>query len=237
MSEHGFRKAYQLIAVDARFLLEALCPVSSSPANADLRTETIMPGVNRCAYHGREPRINQGLPAYDHKDTAASRQHLVLEGLFSFAVQAPCGTVDDRDVLTVPARLFQASEIDERGPLQEGGPVGVRPVNPFQKVGRKCDGCLHSHKMIIWPRGPFGRVADWLKSHESAQIAPETPRWGLLPRNGSLLPGDTPDIAISKSASPLQTFSDGLLEHGLVADSGLFGDLLCLFEVGDRNTN
>ena len=41
----------------------------------------------------------------------------------------------------------------------------------------------------------------------------------------------------SESASPLQAFSDGLLEHGLVADPSLFGDLPRLFEVGDRDAN
>ena len=46
-----------------------------------------------------------------------------------------------------------------------------------------------------------------------------------------------PDIAISGSAGPIQTFSDGLLEHGLVADTGPFGDLPRLFEVADRDTN
>ena len=35
-----------------------------------------------------------------------------------------------------------------------------------------------------------------------------------------------------ESAGPFQTFSDGLLEHGLIADTGSFGDLLRLFEVG-----
>jgi hypothetical protein len=39
------------------------------------------------------------------------------------------------------------------------------------------------------------------------------------------------------SAGPLQTFSDGLLEDGLVADTGLLGDLLRLFEVGDWDAN
>lgn len=34
------------------------------------------------------------------------------------------------------------------------------------------------------------------------------------------------DSEISESAGSLQAFSDGLLEHGLVADAGLFGDLL-----------
>lgn len=45
------------------------------------------------------------------------------------------------------------------------------------------------------------------------------------------------DIVISESASPLQALSDALLEHGLVADSDLFGDPARLFEVGDRDTN
>ena len=39
------------------------------------------------------------------------------------------------------------------------------------------------------------------------------------------------------SAGPLQALADGLLEHGLVADPGLFGDPLRLFEIGDRDAN
>ena len=43
--------------------------------------------------------------------------------------------------------------------------------------------------------------------------------------------------AIPQSASPLQSLANGLLEHGLIADAGPFGDLLRLFEVGDRDAN
>src|ERR1019366_750220 len=39
------------------------------------------------------------------------------------------------------------------------------------------------------------------------------------------------------SASSLQALTDGLFEHGLVADAGLFGDPLCQFKIGDRDTD
>jgi hypothetical protein len=39
------------------------------------------------------------------------------------------------------------------------------------------------------------------------------------------------------SAGPLQALADGLLEHGLVADAGLFGDPPGLFEIGDWDAN
>ena len=39
------------------------------------------------------------------------------------------------------------------------------------------------------------------------------------------------------SASSLQALTDGLLEHGLVADASLFGDLLRLFKIGDRDAD
>ena len=68
MSEHSLWEAHQLIAVDARFLFQTLFE-----PDGDLRTETIMPGVNRCAYHGREARINQSLPAHDDKNTLFAR--------------------------------------------------------------------------------------------------------------------------------------------------------------------
>jgi len=42
-------------------------------ANADLRTEIVMPGVNGRADHGGEPRIDQSLVAHDEKDTLFAR--------------------------------------------------------------------------------------------------------------------------------------------------------------------
>jgi hypothetical protein len=41
----------------------------------------------------------------------------------------------------------------------------------------------------------------------------------------------------AESARPLQDLADGLLEHGLVADAGLFGDPLRLFEIGGRDAD
>ena len=64
MSEHRLWKAHQLIAMDARFLFEALFQ-----PDANLCTETVMLRVNGCAYHGREPRIDQRLSTYDDEDT------------------------------------------------------------------------------------------------------------------------------------------------------------------------
>jgi hypothetical protein len=49
--------------VKAPLLLETLFQI-----DADLRAETIMAGINRCADDGRESRIDQSLQAYDQKD-------------------------------------------------------------------------------------------------------------------------------------------------------------------------
>ena len=68
MSEHAFWKTYEFIAVNARFLLQALFQ-----AHADLRTETVMLGVNGCADYRGKPRIDQSLAAYDDKDALLAR--------------------------------------------------------------------------------------------------------------------------------------------------------------------
>jgi len=68
MRERRLWQAHEFVAVNAGFLLKALFK-----ANADLRAETVMLGVNRCADHGREPRINQSLTAYDDKNTLFAR--------------------------------------------------------------------------------------------------------------------------------------------------------------------
>jgi len=46
-----------------------------------------------------------------------------------------------------------------------------------------------------------------------------------------------PDSTFSGSAGPFRTLPNGSLEYGLVADTGFFGDLPRLFEVGDRDTD
>lgn len=64
-------------------------------------------------------------------------------------------------------------------------------------------------------------------------------------RRAPLLQGDdhaglclnAADSGNERSADPFQTLTDRLFENGLVADSGLFGDPLRPFEVGDRNAN
>ena len=38
-------------------------------------------------------------------------------------------------------------KIGEGRAFEKGGAVGAHPVNPFQKVLRKCDGYLDSHKI------------------------------------------------------------------------------------------
>ena len=68
MCEGRFWKTHEFGAVNARFLFEALFQT-----NADLRAEAIMLGVNAGADHGRKPRVNQRLAAYDDKDTLFAR--------------------------------------------------------------------------------------------------------------------------------------------------------------------
>jgi len=130
-----------------------------------------MLGVNGCADYRGKPRIDQSLAAYDDKDALLARVarppafHKVQFARFdgsnlvfcivsiALAVQSPSVTVDNRDVSAIPAGLLQASEIDECGPFQEGGPVRSPPGQPAPAASAgRSDGCLDSHKIIYTPR-------------------------------------------------------------------------------------
>jgi hypothetical protein len=80
-----------------------------------------------------------------------SQQALVFEHVLRFPVEPVCIGVNDRRVLGFLFCPFQSGEVGTRSPLDERRTIGVRPVNPFEQIVRKCDRCLHSHKMIILP--------------------------------------------------------------------------------------
>src|ERR1039457_779116 len=80
-----------------------------------------------------------------------SRQALVFEHIHRFPVQTIGIGVNDRRVFGFLCGPFQSGEVGTRSPLDQGGTIGVRPVNPLEQVVRKCDRCLHSHKISILP--------------------------------------------------------------------------------------
>jgi len=95
---------------------------------------------------------------------------LVSQNVSSLAVQAVRVPVEDACILAVATAFCRSIKIHSGSLFQKSRPVWIHPVDFFQQLAWKCDGCLDFHTTNLPPFTSVRPYALALEGHGSSGV-------------------------------------------------------------------